>query len=87
MYMTYIVTTCMNVFDFSISMRGSRGGQAPPPLANSNSLNPIVKLPEKNLGPPPLPLDKQNYIHVCIHIPHTPQPSKFFLDPRMISAT
>lgn len=31
MYMTYIVTTCMNVFDFSISMRGSRGGQDPPP--------------------------------------------------------
>lgn len=78
MYMTYIVTTCMNVFDFSISIRGSRGGQDPPPLANSNSLNPIVKLPEKNLGPPPLPpTNKITYMYASTSNTH-PNPRKFF---------
>lgn len=90
MYMTYIVTTCMNVFDFSISMRRSRGGQdapPPPPLANSNSLNPIVKLPEKNLGPPPLP-PTNKIIYMYASTSHThPNHRKKFLDPRMISAT
>lgn len=81
MYMTYIVTTCMNVFDFSISMRGSGGGQY------SNSLNPIVKLPEKNLGPPSLPpTNKITYMYASTSNTH-PNPRKIFLDPRMISAT
>lgn len=79
MYMTYIVTTCMNVFDFSISMRGSRGGQdPPPPLANSNSLNPIVKLPEKTSDP--LPSPRQTKLHTCMHPhpTHTPTLEIFF---------
>lgn len=88
MYMTYIVTTCMNVFDFSISMRGSRGGQdPPPPPCKFKLIKSYCKITGKKPRTPSPPPDKQNYIHVCIHIPHTPQPSKFFLDPRMISAT
>lgn len=83
MYMTYIVTTCLNVFDFSISMRGSRGGQDPPPPCKFKLIKSYCKITGKKPRTPSPPPDKQNYIQFNFNMyastSHThPNPRNFF---------
>lgn len=79
MYMTYIVTTCMNVFDFSISMRGSRGGQDPPPPCKFKLIKSYCKITGKKTSDP-LPSPRQTKLHTCMHPhpTHTPTIEIFF---------
>lgn len=78
MYMTYIVTTCMNVFDFSISMRGSRGGQDPPPPCKFKLIKSYCKITEKKpRTPTPPPTNKITYMYASTSNTH-PNPRNFF---------